>query len=140
VSGTANIEAAKRFYELVYTGNYDQAFADHAHPDFRFVVGSSDNPELKAVIPWTGYTHLGREGYVALTNMMFSEFEALNFEPRHYSDAGDRVYIEGNFRFRHRTTGKIAVSDWLVRLDMKDGRIAGGQFYENTYAVAAARQ
>jgi len=50
------------------------------------------------------------------------------------------VFVEGSFRFRHRQTGRIAESDWLARFDMRDGRIAGGQFYENTYAVAAARR
>lgn len=135
-----NIEAAKRFYELVYAGDFDRAFSEYAHPDFHFAVGSSNNDELKAAIPWAGHVHQGREGYVALTNMLFSEFESLSFEPRRFSDTGDAVVVEGHFTFRHRVTAKIADSDWLVRLDMKDERIVGGQFYENTYAVAAARQ
>ena len=81
-----------------------------------------------------------REGYVGLTAMLFSEFEALSFEARRYVDAGEVVFVEGHFNFRHRRTGRIADSDWLARFDLRDGRIAGGQFYENTHAVAAARR
>jgi ketosteroid isomerase-like protein len=139
MNGSSNAEIAKQFFEFVYAGDYDRAFSEYARPDYRFVVGSSDNAELKAAVPWAGHTHQGREGYIALTNALFSEFEPLSFEARRYSDTGDRVFVEGHFRFRHRATGKIADSDWLVRFDMKDGRIAGGQFYENTYAVAMAR-
>ncbi|MDY6940456.1 MAG: hypothetical protein SWY16_22715 [Cyanobacteriota bacterium] len=54
--------------------------------------------------------------------------------------AGDRVFVEGHFTFRHRTTGKIADSDFLAAFRMENGRISGGQFYENTAGVAAARQ
>jgi uncharacterized protein len=135
-----NIEAAKRFFELVYAGDYDRAFSEYARPEFQFAVGSSSSEDLKVVIPWAGYAHCGREGYIALTNALFSEFDPLSFEPRRFSDTGDAVFVEGHFAFRHRVTAKIAESDWLVRFDMKDGRIAGGQFYEDTYAVAVARR
>jgi ketosteroid isomerase-like protein len=134
-----NTEIARQFFELIYAGDYDRAFSDCAHSDYRFVVGSSGNASLQAAIPWAGYTHEGREGYIALMNMIFSEFEPLSFETRRYSDTGDTVFVEGHFSFRHRATGKIADSDWVVRFDMKNGRMAGGQFYENTYAIAAAR-
>ncbi len=75
-----------------------------------------------------------------LTTLLFSEFEALEFEPRRYNDAGDCVFVEGHFTFRHRQTGKIADSDWVARFDMQDDRIVGGQFYENTASVAEARK
>jgi ketosteroid isomerase-like protein len=61
-----------------------------------------------------------------LMQQLFSEYEPESFKTDRYTDAGDRVFVEGHFRFRHKETGKIADSDWLVRFDMKDGRIAGG--------------
>ena len=75
-----------------------------------------------------------------MTTLLFSEFEALEFEPKRYSDAGECVFVEGHFTFRHRQTGKIADSYWIARFDMRDGLIAGGQFYENTAGVALARK
>jgi ketosteroid isomerase-like protein len=103
-------------------------------------VGSSGNEILRTAIPWAGYTHQGKEGYIRLTTLLFSEFEALEFEPRRYNDADDCVFVEGHFTFRHRQTGKIADSDWVARFDMQDGWIVGGQFYENTAGVAEARK
>jgi ketosteroid isomerase-like protein len=136
----SDVETARRFFEAIYAGDYDRAFCDFAHPDYRFVVGSSDNADLQAAIRWAGHVHAGQAGYAELTRQLFSEFEPLSFETRSYAETGDKVFVEGHFRFRHRNTGKTADSDWLVRFDMKEGRMAGGQFYENTYAVAAARQ
>lgn len=135
-----NIETVQKFLEAQYAGEFDHAFQSYAQPNFQWVVASRNNETLRAVIPWAGYTHHGKEGYVRLVTLLFSEFEALEFEPSRYTDAGDRVFVEGHFTFRHRQTGKIADSDWIARFDMEAGRIAGGQFYENTAGVAAARQ
>ncbi|HZF33103.1 MAG TPA: nuclear transport factor 2 family protein [Candidatus Angelobacter sp.] len=136
----SSTEIVRSFFAAVYAADYERAFRDYAHPGFAWVVGSAANDGLRAAIPWAGYELVGREGYVALTSMLFSEFEPLSFETRRYVAAGDLVFVEGHFTFGHRQTGKIADSDWLARFDMRDGRIAGGQFYENTYAVAAARR
>lgn len=135
----SNTETARRFFEAIYAGDFDGAFSRHAHKDYRFAVGSADSAELRAAIPWAGHPHLGQSGYAELMHQLFSEFEPLSFEAKSFVESGDKVFVEGHFRFRHRTTGKIAESDWLTRFDIRDGRIAGGQFYENTYAVAQAR-
>lgn len=136
----SNTEKVAKFFELQYRGDFDTAFREYADPDFCWIVSSADNEELRAAIPWAGYEHEGKEGYINLTSQLFDEFDAIAFEPRHYLDGGDRVLVEGHFRFKHKQTGKIADSDWIARFDIKNGKIAGGQFFENTYAVAAARQ
>lgn len=135
-----NAEVVRSFFSATYAGDFDKAFRDHARPEFTWIVGSADNGELRQAIPWAGQTHVGQEGYLQLTNFLFSEFEPLTFEARRYTEAGSAVFVEGHFTFRHRETGKVADSDWIARFDMKDGRIAGGQFYENTAAIAAARR
>jgi uncharacterized protein len=134
-----NAEIVKSFFAATYAGDFERAFRDCAHPDFAWIVGSATNDDLRRAIPWAGHALTGREGYLSMTNTLFSEFESVRFEARRYIDAGDSVFVEGHFTFRHRETGRLADSDWLARFDMKNGRIAGGQFYENTYAVAAAR-
>ncbi len=140
MKNSANIQAARGFLHAQYHGDFDRAFRDYAHADFRFVVASENNEDLRAVIPWAGYEHRGREGYERLMSLLFSEYESLEFEVRRLTDTGDQVFGEGHFVFRHRETAKVADSDFIVRFVMRDGKIAGGQFYENTAAVAAARQ
>lgn len=139
MSDTKNISTVKGFLEAQYAGDFDKAFGEFAHPDFRWVVSTANNDQLRNSIPWAGYQHDGKEGYITLTNLLFSEFEALEFTPSKFTDAGSTVFVEGQFVFRHRETLKLAVSDFISRFDMRDGRIAGGQFYENTAAVAEAR-
>jgi uncharacterized protein len=90
-------------------------------------------------IPWAGRSLTGLSGYKELTGMLFGEFESLVFDTQEFFDVGSDVFIVGTFKFKHRKTGKIADSDFVGRFRMKDGRIVGGQFYENTYAVATAR-
>lgn len=136
---TQNTDAVKHFFEAQYSGNYDKAFNNYANPEFTWAVGMGSNSELTAAIPWAGRRLAGAEGYKTLTGELFGEFEPLVFDAKRYDDVGDVVYVEGYFKFRHRKTGKIAEADWLARFNMRDGRISGGQFYENTYAVAAAR-
>ncbi len=139
MTDTSNIAAVKGFLEAQYKGDFDTAFANYAQPEFRWVVGTSDNADLRVAIPWAGYEHVGKEGYIRLTTLLFSEFEALEFDAQKFTDAGQSVFVEGRFVFRHRETAKIAVSDFISRFDMRESRITGGQFYENTAGVAAAR-
>lgn len=134
-----NIETVQAFLAAQYEQDFDRAFKDYAHYDFNWIVGSDANEALRHAIPWAGYTHHGKEGYIKLTTMLFSEFEALEFDAINYTDAQQHVFVEGHFMFRHRETGKLADSDWVARFDIEHGRIAGGQFFENTAAVAAAR-
>lgn len=134
------IEIVQKFLEAQYAGDFDTAFDNYALPEFTWIVSSANNDHLKALIPWAGYEHQGKEGYINLTKMLFGEFESLTFEPQHFTDASDRVYVEGHFTFRHRETGKIADSDFIALFRFQEGKISGGQFYENTADVAAARK
>jgi ketosteroid isomerase-like protein len=135
-----NGDVARLFLEAIYANDFERAFAEYAHPSYRFVVSSLANPDLTAAIPWAGRVHVGRDGYQELTRQLFAEFEPVSFEARRFTATAERVFVEGHFTFRHRLTAKIADSDWLARFDFADGRIVGGQFYENTYAIAAARR
>ena len=100
----------------------------------------SDSPELTAAIPWAGRRLQGAAGYKELTGQFFGKYEPLEFDARRFHDAGEVVFAEGHFRFRHRGTGRIAEAEFAMRFDMRDGRISGGQIYKNTYGVAAARK
>lgn len=135
-----NIETVQKFLNAQYAGECDYSCQAYAQPNFQWIVSSNGNENLRTTIPWAGYSHQGKEGYARLMTLLFSEFEALEFEPSRYTDAGAHVFVEGHFTFRHRQTGKIADSDWIALFDMKSGLISGGQFYENTAGIVAARQ
>lgn len=133
-----NILAAKGFFKSQYEGDCETAFSQYAHPDFRFGVSSRDNDDLRSVIPWAGYWHKGRSGYETLTALLFGEYEPLEFDTTRFTDTGDQVFVEGHLVFHHRKTGKIADSDFIARFEMKDGKVSGGQFFEDTAAVMLA--
>jgi ketosteroid isomerase-like protein len=135
---TPNVAAVKGFLERQYAGDIEGAFAAHARPEFTWVVGMVDDG-LRSAIPWAGRRHRGLDGYRDLIGGLFGEYAVEAFEPRRFHDTGGAVFVEGYFRFRHRGTGKLAESDFVGRFDMAAGRVAGGQFYENTWAVAAGR-
>jgi ketosteroid isomerase-like protein len=139
MTNLTNTETVQGFFEAQYAGDFDRAFGLHTHPTFNWVVSTDNNPELRTAIPWAGHKHIGKEGYINLTTQLFSEFDPLEFEQHEYTDTGDKVFVEGHFVFRHRETGKLATTDWVARFDMREGLIAGGQFYENTFSVAQAR-
>lgn len=134
-----NTAVVKSFLAATYQGQLDSAFDRYAQPDLAWVVGTDKDDTLRFVIPWAGCTHKGHDGFVAFFRMLFSEFESLTFEAHRFTDAGDAVFVEGYCLLRHRETGKLASGDWLARVDMKERRIAGGQLYVNTFAIAAAR-
>ena len=136
---SSGVETVRGFLAATTAADYDQAFDKYARPEFSWVVGSTENPELQKVIPWAGHRHEGKEGYMRLAQQLFSEFESLSFDDRAYSEVRNQVFVEGHLIFRHRLTGKIVDSDWLARFTLKDGLIAEGHIYENTFAVAAAR-
>lgn len=134
-----NTEVVKKFLTAQYAGKIDEAFDMYAHDQFTWVVGSKDNGDLKSQIPWAGYKHKGKDGYKTLTGMLYGEYDSQKFETHHFSEAAGKVFVEGNFVFKHRVTGKIVDSDFVAVFKMRDGKISGGQFFENTAGVAAAR-
>lgn len=137
-SAPDNTAIARGFFAAFFEGDFDRLFADYAEPDLKWVVTMADDPELRAVVPWSGREHVGHRGLVELQAQLLAAFEPVSFEPTRFTDAGDRVFVEGTFRLRHRMTDKIADSDWVARLDFENGRVSSGQFFENSYAVAAA--
>lgn len=134
-----NKETVRAFYDFIYQGKVDQALSECATTDLEWLV-AIENSELNAEIPWTGIVHKGYDGFKELNEQLFGEFEAVLFEARDFFADGDTVIVFGTFKFEHRQTGKIADSDFAVRITMRDGKMARGHFFENTFGVAAARK
>jgi len=134
-----NTATVKEFLRLQYEGKIDDAFSNYTHQDFYWTVSTQNNAELNKVIPWAGIAHLGKEGYKNLVGALFGEYESKKFEVHNYYEVEDKVFAVGHFDFRHYKTGKLAESDFIGMFTVTEGKINGGQFYENTYAVAAGR-
>jgi pimeloyl-ACP methyl ester carboxylesterase/ketosteroid isomerase-like protein len=136
-SPVPSVSIVERFYDCVYAGDLDGAAA-LLDEDFTWLVGT-ESVELTAAVPWAGRVLRGRSGFLELVTTLFDEFESLEFRAQEFYPVGDAVFVQGHFAFRHNVTGRNAVSDWFARFEVGGGRIKGGQFFENTYAVAAAR-
>ncbi len=135
-----NKDVVQNFLALQYEGKIEEAFANYADPNFEWIVSSGNNPKLENAIPWAGMTHKGLEGYKNLTGLLFGEYEALAFDAKEFYEIGNKVFMIGHFKFKHYKTQKIADSDFVGLFNMKNGKIAGRQFYENTFAVAEGRR
>ncbi|WP_024802872.1 alpha/beta fold hydrolase [Nocardia sp. BMG51109] len=130
-------DVVRRYFGHIYAGEIDAAAA-MLHPDFTWLVGT-ESAELTAAIPWAGQVWHGRDGLRDLVEMLFGEYESAEFQARDFYPVGGHVFVRGYFDFRHKSTRKRAAGDWLADFEVIDGAIRGGQFFENTYAVAAAR-
>ena len=135
-----NIATVKAFLKAQFAGEAERGFHDYASPSFNWTVASRDSPDLTAAIPWAGFTLKGAEGYKNLMDLLFGEFEPLEFKPSAFYDAKEVVFVMGTLAFKHRKTEKIARSDFVSRFDIFEGKVGGGQMYEDTYAFASARK
>jgi len=131
---SANIEAVGRFFKAVNNG---EDFSDLVTKDVTWISGSEHSPVSTETIPWAGHPIQGvaevKDFFRRLDN---ESFEVLSREARDIVASGDTVVVFGHFESRARPTGKRVASDFACRLDLREGRIARGQFFEDSYAVA----
>lgn len=135
---TQNKETVHQFYQTIYKGEIDKAFALYATPNMEWTVASPNSPETTAVLPWVAVIHRGAEGFKQLNEQLFGSVDVISFEDQDYFAEGDTVIVFGHLQFRAKSTGKLMETDWVVRLTMQDSKIARGQFFENTFAIASA--
>lgn len=135
-----NKEIVKSFFGLMHQGEFEKAFNNYAATDLEWIVAMANSPDLTAAIPWDGVVHKGFVGFKKLNESLFGEFEGLAFQLEDSFAEGDTVVGFGHLRFKHKETQKVAESDFAIRITMRDGRIARGQFFENTFAIANARK
>lgn len=107
-------------------------------PDVEWVVAQGSAPGTHEVIPWTGVVIKGHDGVQRFFDMLLADFEVIEIVDRKTLVDGDTAAVFGDFRYRHRWTGKIVESDFAIEILVRDGKIARFHFYENTYAVVAA--
>jgi len=129
-----NVETVKRFFEAVNAGG---DFSGLVTEDVTWISGSEYAPASMAAIPWAGHPMRGVAEVAEFFRRLDNEsFEVLSREAKDVVASGDTVVVFGHFESRARPTGKRVASDFACRLDLREGRIARGQFFEDSYAVA----
>ena len=82
-------------------------------PDIRYVSLNDDNPDLKAVMPWSGPGH-GAEAIVRTFTLVEQAWEVIAFTPEQMFGAGGDVAVFGHFTYRSIALGKIVTSPFAI--------------------------
>ncbi len=106
-------------------------------PDVRYVSLNDDNPELHAVMPWSGVGH-GAEGIVRAFNLVWQAWEVVAFDMAHVFASGGDVAIFGRFTYRSKGMGKRITTPFAIRAEVRDGKLAFMQFMEDTFGTASS--
>jgi len=130
----ANVETVRRFFATVNDGGDLSGLVTE---DVTWISGSEHSPASTEAIPWAGHPIRGVAAVAEFFRRLDDEsFEVLSREATDVVAAGDTVVVFGHFESRARPTGQRVASDFACRVDLRDGRIARGQFFEDSYAVA----
>lgn len=66
--------------------------------------------------------------------------ESLEFEPRDFVAQGNKVAVQGQYRWRVRATGREYQSDWAHVFTVENGKVTEFQEYLDTAVLVAAFQ
>ena len=105
-------------------------------PNVRYVSLNDDNPELHAVMPWSGPGQ-GAEAIVRAFTLVRRAWYTIMFEAEHVFASGDNVALFGHFTYRSRATGKTITTPFAIRSEVSDGKVSFMQFMEDTFGTAA---
>jgi ketosteroid isomerase-like protein len=130
-----NKAVMQRFFDSFRTGQLD--LASYVTTDVEWTVVADHAPVTQAVIPWIG-THKGLDGLQKFFGELLENIQVVEFEDRDYIAEDDRVAVFGYFKYCAIPTGNLMETDWAIRIQMRDGRIARYHFFENTFAIANA--
>jgi len=104
-------------------------------PDVTYVSLNENNPDLKAILPWTG-TNKSPETIARLFKAITETWETKDFEVRDIVEQGDNVAFFGVFTYRGRETGREVTSPFSLFAKLTNGKISYLQFLEDTFATS----
>lgn len=104
-------------------------------PDY--VLVAEHNRTLSEVLPWVG-RQTDREGIKWAYAALLAELEVLEATQDFVVESGEQVAVFGTFRYRARSTGRVADTAWSIHAAVHDGAIVSYRFHEDSHAVAAA--
>lgn len=95
-----------------------------------------DLPKVENV-PFSGKRR-GIEQVREFFNILASEQDVLEFNPREYLAQGDRVVCLGNYAWKTKESGQQYGSEWAHIFDVRNGKITAFREYMDTAAEAKA--
>lgn len=128
MSETRNVEQVRQIFDAFGRGDVP-AILERLTEDVDWVI-----PGPASVIPYAG-ARKGREGALEFFTRYAESLEMEAFEPREFVAQGDKVVVLGYERFRVRTTGRIAETDWALVFTFRDGQVSRLQSFEDTAAL-----
>ena len=105
--------------------------------DVRYVSLNDDNPELHAVMPWSGPGQ-GAEAIVRAFTLLRRAWDTVMFEAEHIFASGGDVAIFGHLTYRSTAMGKTVTTPFAIRAEVTESKVSFMQFMEDTFGTAAS--
>jgi len=132
MSEQENIKLAQQAYTSFQSGDI-QALLALMSEDIKWEL-----PEIEG-ISFAG-KRSGRNEVAEFFSSIADQQEVLEFSPQTFIAQGDKVAVQGNYRWRVKATGRDYAADWVHVFTIRDGRIIRFQEYTDTAAAANAHQ
>lgn len=126
----SNVDLVKSAYEAFSRGDIRGVVATLADNVDWYIQGP-------ASIPMIGRRH-GPQEVAEFFKIVSDTEEAEEFEPKEFIAQGDDVVVLGHYRWRMKSTGRVAESDFVHVFVVRNGKIASYREYTDTAAFAAA--
>ena len=125
-----NTAIAQKAYENFKTGNI-QALLDQMSDEVTWEL-----PEVEGV-PLSG-KRTGRDSVKEFFAMVARDQEVIEFEPREFVAAGDKVVSLGHYQWRVKDTGRDFASHFAHVFTIRDGKVTAFREYFDSAALASA--
>jgi ketosteroid isomerase-like protein len=88
-------------------------------------------------IPYAGSYH-GKAQVEQFFKKMEQAVDVIKFEPKTYTAEDDRVVVTGTSSYRVKATGNTYDTPWVHVFNVRDGKVARFEYFNNTAAAEAA--
>lgn len=126
----SNSELVKQIYGYFGEGNIDGVIGMLAD-NVNWII-----PTIKNYPP--SGTHNGKDEVRKFFMSMPEYVEVISFEPKIFSEDGPYVYVQGNYEFKAKSTGKTICCDWVEVFYFDNGKISRYEEYTDTAAFQNA--
>lgn len=126
----SNVDLVKSAYEAFSRGDIRGVVATLADDVDWYVQGPPS-------IPMIG-RRTGPQEVAEFFKIVSDTEEAEEFEPQKFIAQGDDVVVLGHYRWRMRSTGRVAESDFAHAFAVRNGRIASFREFTDTASFASA--
>ena len=80
----------------------------------------------------------GQKGVGEFFRLVGENEDAIEFTPRDFYTAGEKVFVLGHYTWKIRKTGKHVITDWLHVFTLKGGKVSAFREFTDTAQFAQA--